>query len=326
MTTYTLVPCLVCGAPGEELADADAVRTEVELLWAFHGRRLRPETPPRHLADRLAFSQRPPLRLARCAACGLVWRNPAEQSHEVEQLYAGEAPDPAVLSSLHAAQRASYDAQARRLGEALGRAGTVLEVGSYVGGFLAAARALGWRAEGVDVNAHANAFSRSLGLDVRDGEIDDVDAERRWDAVAIWNCLDQLARPREALAAAHARLAPGGMLALRVPNGGAYARLRARTSGPGPRATLARATLAHNNLLGFPYRWGFTPRALSTLLGALGFRVERVVGDVLVPVSDRWTRRWARMEERVAKAAMRAVARARPDHAPWFELYARRLG
>lgn len=301
------------------------MRAEVELLWAFHGRRLRPETPPRHLADRLAFSQRPPLRLARCGTCGLVWRNPAEQTHEVEEIYAGEAPDRSVLSSLHDAQRASYDAQARRLTAALGRAGSVLEVGSYVGGFLAAARALGWRAEGVDVNAHANAFSRSLGLDVRDGDIDDADAERRWDAVAIWNCLDQLAHPREALAAAHVRLAPGGVLALRVPNGGAYARLRARMGGGGPRAALARATLAHNNLLGFPYRWGFTPRALSTLLGALGFRVERIVGDVLVPVADRWTRRWARAEERVMKGAMRAAARLQPDHAPWFEIYARKV-
>jgi SAM-dependent methyltransferase len=296
----------------------------VEELWSFHGRRLRPDTPPRHLADRLAFSQRPPLRLARCAACGLVWRNPAEQTHEVEELYAGEAPDRAVLASLHDAQRASYDAQARRLTAALGRAGSVLEVGSYVGGFLAAARALGWRAAGVDVNAHVNTFSRSLGLDVSVGEIDDVDPERRWDAVAIWNCLDQLAHPREALAAAHARLAQGGVLALRVPNGGAYARLRARTGGRGPHAALARATLAHNNLLGFPYRWGFTPRALALLLEPLGLRVERIVGDVLVPVADRWTRPWARVEERVAKAAMRAAARARPSDAPWFEIYARK--
>jgi hypothetical protein len=55
-------------------------------------------------------------------------------------------------------------------------------------------------------------------------------------------------------------------------------------------------------------------------------RVEQVVGDVLVPIADRWTRRWAALEERLVKRVIGAGARiSRGDKplAPWFELYAR---
>ena len=50
--------------------------------------------------------------------------------------------------------------------------GSVLEVGSYVGGFLAAAGALGWDAEGVDVNPATNAATRERGFRVHDGTLE----------------------------------------------------------------------------------------------------------------------------------------------------------
>lgn len=317
MPAYTLQPCLLCGGTGEELASGEEVRAELEALWEFHARRLRPGTPPARLADRLVFSQRPALRLARCRDCDLVWRNPAEAGREVEETYAGEDPDDAVLDALHRTQLGAYRAQARRLTAVTGRPGRVLEVGCHVGGFLAAARELGWEAAGVDVNARAVRWLCRRGFDVTFGELADTDPAQRWDAVALWSCLDQLPDPVAALRDAATRLDAGGVLALRVPNGGTYARLRARGS------PLARAVLAHDNLLAFPYRWGFTPRSLGALLERAGLRVVRVVGDALVPIADEWTRPWARVEERLLKGALRAAARLVPDGAPWFEIYAR---
>ncbi|HYD51922.1 MAG TPA: class I SAM-dependent methyltransferase [Gemmatimonadaceae bacterium] len=324
MPTYSLVPCPLCGHMGEELASAEELKAELESLWGFHERRLRPEVPPERLADRLAFSQRPPLRLARCASCGVIWRNPAERAEEVTATYAREAPAPHVLAALHDTQRATARAQAMRLTAVQGGPGTVLEVGSYVGGFLSAAREAGWLAEGVDVNHVASEHARSRGHRVTHGELSDVDPSRRWDAIVLWNCFDQLPDPRATLREARERLVEDGVLALRVPNGGLYARTRRLARGESLRAAVARGVLAHNNLLGFPYRWGFTPRALVALVESLGFRVERVVGDVLVPLRDRWTRPWARLEERMTKGAMRVHARMRPADAPWFEVYARR--
>lgn len=324
--SYELARCAVCGeADARELASAEDMRTEVEALWAFHSSRLRAGTPPSQLMDRVAFSQHAPLRLVRCQTCGLVYRNPVERATELDAAYADSSPTEERMRALHETQRASYAAQARRLASVFGRRGSGLEVGSYVGAFLAAARERGWQFAGVDVNACANSFTRALGFQAYDGTLESLRDDHTVDVVAIWNCLDQLADPVATLRAARRRLSPGGMVAVRVPNGACYAALRPLLSTT--LAPLAREWLAQNNLLGFPYRYGFTASALERLLARLGFRVEHVVGDVLVPIGDQWTRPWARLEERVVKSlgtlAARAPMRDRAA-APWIEVYARR--
>jgi 2-polyprenyl-3-methyl-5-hydroxy-6-metoxy-1,4-benzoquinol methylase len=316
---YELAACPACGAEAtQELADGEALKRELEALWAFHTRRLHPATPPRALSDRLAFSQAPPLRLCRCTRCGTIFRNPRETAATLDALYRNEKLDPTAVRALFEAQRAACRAQVRRLGRITGRTGSGLEVGSYVGGFLHAAADAGWRFQGIDVNEDANAFARGLGLHVERATIEDVDPGRRYDAVAFWNCFDQLPDPHAAARAAARLLAHDGVLAVRVPNGAFYARLRPLLDGRF--APVARALLAHNNLLGFPYRHGFTPRSLARLLADVGLRVTNVVGDTLVRTADAHTRRWAAWEEAALKTILRRVS---PAHrAPWFELYA----
>jgi SAM-dependent methyltransferase len=320
---YEPAHCIVCGhAESEVVAEAESIRREVELLWEFHEHRLKPGTPTERLRDRVAFSQHPPLRLVACTECGLVYRNPTERAFELETVYARDCPPRDALQMLHDAQRAAYRDQAERLRSMLPTGATVLEVGSYVGAFLSAAREAGLRAIGVDINQAVNTFSRSLGFDVRDGELGDVDTSSV-DGVVIWNTFDQLADPRAVVMAAHARLRPGGLLAIRVPNGSFYRRWRRRLDGDG--GFVARAVLAHNNLLTFPYRWGFSPRSLTALLAEAGMTTTRSVGDVLVPTADGFTRQWARWEERLVKRVLKRSASREVDAAPWIEVYATAL-
>jgi SAM-dependent methyltransferase len=212
---------------------------------------------------------------------------------------------------------ATYRAQARRLTRQLLRRGSGLEVGSYVGAFLAAARTSGWKFEGLDVNRSVNAFARARGFTVHDGDLEHFRTDRTFDAVAIWNTFDQLPGPRAAVRAAARLLRDEGTLAIRVPNGECYARWRERLdTRAGP---VAVWLLAQNNLLTFPYRFGFSPRSLTRLLREAGYRVDRVVGDVLVPTADEWTRRWAALEERALKPITRGWM-------PWFEIYATKSG
>ena len=272
--------------------------------------------------DRVAFSQHAPLRLVRCRECGLVYRNPVERATELSEAYTDSSPTTERMQALHDTQRASYAAQAKRLADTFGRRGSGIEVGSYVGAFLAAARERGWQFAGVDVNACANAFTRSLGFQVHDGTLESLDDGHRVDVVAIWNCLDQLPDPVATLRAARDRLAPGGMLALRVPNGACYAALRPLLTTS--LAPLARQWLAQNNLLGFPYRFGFTPASLGRVLSRLGFTVERR-GRCAGPDRRRlWLpgAAWAPLVKRVGALVARAPVRDRVL-APWVEVYAR---
>lgn len=87
--------------------------------------------------------------------------------------------------------------------------------------------------------------------------------------------------------------------------------------------------LAWNNLLGFPYLYGYTPRTLERLLASHGFATLDVRPDTLVRLSDEATRAWAAVEERVAKLACRVTwtlgGRRGVEHAPWLDVYARRV-
>lgn len=295
------------------------MRSEVERLWEFHERRLRDGVPPARLMDRVAFSQDPPLRLAQCAECGHVYRNPRERAESLSTAYDDAAPDEAVLQALFEAQRVAYAAQAERLTSAYGRTGHGVEVGSYVGGFLAAARAAGWTFEGVDVSERASAFATRNGFSVTHGEIGDVAATQPLDAVAIWNTFEQLPNSRTAVSAARRLLTAGGILVVRIPNGGFYVDWRSRLKGS--MSPVAERILAHNNLLSFPYRQGFTMRSLTRLLHNGGFEIAHVFGDTLVPIADEWTTAYGAIEERAVKRVERAIQHG--WSAPWVEVYAR---
>lgn len=322
MPRYELTRCPVCDdAQAVELADQEAIRREVETLWAFHERRLRPSIPPERLTDRLAFSQHPPIRVAACAGCGHVYRNPWERETSLEAAYAEAGAPASALEGMFQAQRSTCRRQLQRLTRLLERSGSLLEVGPYTGGFLAHAVEQGWTVRGVDVNPDAVAFARGKGLSVYEGTIADLDPTLRFDAIAIWNTFEQQYDARASLHEAHVRLNPGGLLALRVPNGSFYRRWRTVAAGDQPRRPLAIRLLALNNFLGFPYRQAFTRGSLTRLLTTHGFDPIALAGDTLSLLADEWTRKWAAREERRIKRIQRRVHRG--WRAPWVEIYAR---
>jgi 2-polyprenyl-3-methyl-5-hydroxy-6-metoxy-1,4-benzoquinol methylase len=317
-TVYETTACPVCGeSDSTQIADQTAIEDELAELWAFHTRRMRPTTDPRDLTDRVAFSQAPPLRVARCDRCSHIYRNPRERG--ITGLYGTEAVDDEALESLFRVQRRSFEVQVDRLGGIVPSRANGLEVGSYVGAFLDAARQAGWQFEGCDVNPAAVAFARRKGLDVRAGSIDDVSDEARFDVICIWNCFEQLADVRAVIRKAWSLLHENGTLTIRVPNADYWARMRLRGR---PLRPIVVAALAQNNLLSFPYRNGFTPDSLRILCERNGFEIVRTFSAFSLPTGSAGAPWWAALEGRVVR---RLLATLRPlTGAPWIELYARR--
>jgi SAM-dependent methyltransferase len=307
------VACAVCGeVAADEVCSEGELAAQVDLARRFHLARLTRRSRAA-LEERASFTHDYPTRLLACRGCGLLYRSPRPAAAALLQAYAEERYPAERLPQMIASQRALFRPKARALARVLGRGARVLEVGSFVGGFLREAREAGLEPVGVDPGGQAVDLCRRLGLRVVRSSLEELRAPAEFDAVAIWNTFDQLPCPKRALEAALRVLRPGGRLLLRFPHGACFGRL---VQG----RPLPLRALAWNNLLGFPYLHGYGLGSLDSLARDFGLTRIRVAGDVLGTLADRGYASWARLEERALKAAQRARAARDPAAAPWLDV------
>jgi SAM-dependent methyltransferase len=324
--------CIVCGeAATIEIASAREVEAQRRYLRLFHRARLR-DPGPEALEERADFTQDYAARIVVCRGCGLVLRDPQPSEQSVARLYARDSYSPERLAALFESQVELFRPKVRRLAPLLpvGRP-VVLEIGSFVGGFLAACSEEGWDTVGIDPGREVADFCESKGLRVLRENVADVEFPGgAADCVAVWNTFDQLPDPRPALRSVARGLKPGGIVVIRVPDGRCFERCMRRLSRlPAPLRKLLLAAMAWNNLPAFPYLHGYSLATLDRLLGEHGFDRIAVDGDVLTRLSDEQTKDWAAREERILKACWRLAARAAEavghrDAFPWIDVYYRR--
>ena len=172
-----------------------------------------------------------PLVYGRCAACGHGQRlsGPSvDHVYESAKYYEQRSADGTGYAA-YAAERQYREAKGTRLLDWLethlgSGPRSLLEVGSGFGYTLAAAAKRGWPTLGVDVNPEAARAARAtygfetltstLPQALESGQI----AEADWGVVLYGFVLEHLESPAAELSAARRVLAPGGCLALVVPN------------------------------------------------------------------------------------------------------------
>jgi predicted SAM-dependent methyltransferase len=190
----------------------------------------------------------------------------------------------------------------------------VVELGPHLGAFLQVAEEWNWNPIGIDVGKDTTEFMRKSGLTVVNGTIGDARLkEGSQDAILIWNCFEQLDQPMETLRIAHRVLRRHGLLVVRVPNVAFYRALRGK----------AKKVLAYNNLLGFPYLYGYTLETLNRLLARAGFQHVRGFNSELVtmPFAD-LTEPVIDEQHQVSQQAAEASIRIQ---GPWIEGVYRRV-
>jgi SAM-dependent methyltransferase len=160
----------------------------------------------------------------------LVYINPIEHP---ELLAAGDhdqagdlmnATAPPVYPQIYLAEakvkRKLYMKILGRIESVTGRAGTLLDVGSYLGLFMQAAESRGWRCKGIEPERDAWQYAvQELGLDVCLGTLRKCTfSPQSFDAIILLQVLEHVLDPRQTLEQIYGLLRPNGVLFVEVPN------------------------------------------------------------------------------------------------------------
>ena len=195
--------------------------------------------------------------LLKCVECGSgVTAAPAPAEAHETGAYAGTPR----LAGLAAPVLAAFDRQ--RLG-LLGLAppARIVDAGAGRGRFVAAARAAGFDAIGIEPSRRGVEAAREVyGVELQATTIEDAQVEDA-NAVTLWHVLEHLDDPAAALGRVGSWLRPGGVLLVGVPN---LLSLQAR---------LSRSRWFHLDLP--RHRTHFTPQGLAALLDRTGFEIAR---------------------------------------------------
>jgi SAM-dependent methyltransferase len=211
-------------------------------------------------------------RVWRCGGCGIIFPNPMPMPlGGVEQHY---ALDPTSYFRQHDAELklAGASRSLEYAAQIAGGRGRLLDIGAGRGEMLAAARALGWEAVGVEPSpSFAEYAERLSGAEVRREPVERCGFEpESFDAVILGSVLEHLYNPDETMGEIARLLRRGGALYVDVPNeaglyfrlGNLYQRLRGRDWVVNIAPTFE------------PFHvFGFCPRALRALLAKHGLRV-----------------------------------------------------
>jgi len=196
--------------------------------------------------------------IVQCTTCGIVRSIPDLTSGDISELYSDTADE--VYLDQESARRELFDWAVDKLNGYSVPEKRMIEFGSHLGLFLDCARQGGWMARGIEPSAWAVKTGRKrFGVALEQGLIENVETPRDpYGAVAMFDMLEHVVDPLEALAAARRCLHDDGVLLLSTINvDSIHGRIR-KERWP----WFIR-----------PHLWYYTPETLFAHLDVAGFEV-----------------------------------------------------
>ena len=247
-----------------------------EFLEAYYSARV----PLQALRDQV-------YRVVACRQCELLFQDPVLDDTGMQLLYEQWIDAARSLRKKQAAEQSFADKYAGQLKSVAALLGgspgsqRVLEFGMGWGYWCRAARDYGFDVSGLELSDQRRAYARDLGVRVID-ELPPPGAH--FDCIYSSQVFEHLPEPRQTLQALCARLAPGGLLYLRVPDGRGVARALER-QGWSPELQ-AIHPLEHINC--------FTRKSLVRMAAAAGLR------RVDPPPRLNWRKPWRSLQREIA--------------------------
>ncbi len=216
--------------------------------------------------------------IAQCRSCGYVFDNPRPTLQALINFYSKPGKYDSWLAELDARERLWR----RRLSKirSTRKPGTLLDVGTGIGQFLAMARNEYTEVYGTEVSSTAVEIAREkYGLDLFHGTIDDLAPQgRTFDNITLFHVLEHVPNPKAMLQTCYSLLVPGGCLVIAVPNEvaslrGFKRRLFGRIHKPSNGGALGLPRLTLDGSISEIHLSHFSPPVLARLLAATGFSV-----------------------------------------------------
>lgn len=174
-----------------------------------------------------------PLSIVRCAGCDLILAHPRPSSPHLESRYTADyfhttTPNDGGYEDYRGDEPLIRKTFLRRaflfpsLPAAPSEKKTLLDVGCATGVFLDLMSRRGWEVHGVDVSAYAAAAARERGISILGRRLEDLEGKGPcFDAITLWDVIEHLEDPLDALARCFTLLRPGGRLVLTTPDASA---------------------------------------------------------------------------------------------------------
>jgi len=226
--------------------------------------------------------------IVKCSSCGLLFTNPRPNPTFIPELYCeyydgldscsslGKGSTTSVVKRNPKLRKLYHWLCGQYLSEVLSKArGQVLDIGCGSGSMLEELVQLGCTGYGIEPNPSAVRACLKKGLNVRCGDLDDLDyPDDFFDMVIMWHVIEHLPSPKSTLRTIHRILRPGGSVFIYCPNAASY-----------------MASVFHEFWGGWhlPFHfYHFTPDTMSRLLETTGFRtisMRAVTPDFIFPKS-----------------------------------------
>lgn len=155
--------------------------------------------------------------LNECRRCGFVFDSPRPTADELVDFYSR----PTQYDEWIDAQEVRDKVWRRRVAKMVphSRPGSLLDVGTGIGQFLHHAREHFEQVTGTEVSTSAIKVAQDrYGLDVLEGQVEDMDIRRRFDNVTMFHVLEHVPDPARTIARSVELMEPDGRLFIAVPN------------------------------------------------------------------------------------------------------------
>lgn len=225
--------------------------------------------------------------LNRCQNCGYIFDNPRPVLAELVKFYSRLSKYDAWLNELD--ERDSMWKRRLNLIAPFRKKGSLLDIGTGIGQFLAVARPYYDEVYGTEVSASAVQIAKEkYGLEVFRGTAEQLlPSGKTFDNISLIHVLEHVPDPAATIGVCHSLLSDGGMLAIAVPNDVSCLRhsLRKKLVAAGIRKPYPGTgkfcihPIRLTEDTGEVHLSHFTPRVLENLLESSGFEVIKNVPD-----------------------------------------------